>query len=124
MIKAAKAFSKGKRDAVTYMKIFSDNFLKFQSDELQSDLMACVSLEPENNLKIKSIHSKMQSAEIAGVNHYIILPGIMKIFLECRLEGNDIILKGKISIDLTKFSKVLRKMISSIEQETGDLKFN
>ncbi len=65
----------------------------------------------------------MQTAEIATVGHPIILPGAMKIFLECRLEGTDMALKGKISIDLEKFSKLLRKISSSIEQETGGLKF-
>ncbi|MDH3825407.1 MAG: hypothetical protein OES14_06405 [Nitrosopumilus sp.] len=122
IINAGKSFTKGNRDAVTYIKIFSDNFLKFQSDELEPDLMNCVYLEPKNNFQITSLHPKMQTAEIAGVGQPIVLPGEMKIFLECRLDGNDRALKGKITIDLEKFGDVLRKIVSSIEQETGRLK--
>ena len=124
IIQAGKALTKGKKDAITFMKIFSDNFLKFQNDELQPALMNCVTLEPDNHFKIKSIQSKMQSCEIAGVGQPVVLPGSMKIFLECRLEGKDIVLKGKITIDLEKFGKVLRKIASSIEQQTGNLKLN
>ncbi|MEX0862740.1 hypothetical protein [Nitrosopumilus sp.] len=123
IINAGKAFSQGNRDAISYLRIFSENFLKFQSDELESDLLDCVSMEPENNFHVLSIHPKMQSAEIASVGHPIVLPGEMKIFVECRLEGKDMVLKGKITIDLEKFSKVLRKITSSIEQQTGGLKF-
>lgn len=121
LINAGKAYSKGNKDAITYVRIFSDNFLKFQGDELQKDLTDCVYLEPKNNFNLKSIQPKMQTAEIASVGHPVVLPGSMKIFLECRLEGNDIALKGKISIDLEKFSKVLRKIVSSIERESSGL---
>ena len=124
LIKAGKSYAKGNRDAITYMRIFSDNFLKFQADELQKDLMDCVILEPKNNFSIKSIQPKMQTAEIASVGHPVVLPGSMKIFLECRLEGNDIAMKGSISVDLEKFSKVLRKIVSSIEKETSGLKLS
>jgi len=123
IISAGKALSKGNRDAITYMKIFSENFLKFEGEDLLPDLMNSVSLEPSNNFKIKNIIPKMQSAEIAGVSHSVILPGSMKIFLECRLEGKDIVLKGKITVDLEKFHKVLRKIIVAIEKESSELNF-
>lgn len=123
IINAGKALSKGSKDAITYMKIFSENFLKFESEDLLPDLMNSVSLEPSTNFKIKNIIPKMQSAEIASVSHSVILPGSMKIFLGCRLEGKDIVLKGKITIDLEKFHKVLRKIMNAIETESSELNF-
>ena len=122
IIKASKLLTQGNRDAITYMKIFSENFLKFESDAFQSDLMDCIYVEPTTSFTIKSVIPKMQSAEIAGVSQSVVLPGSMKILLECRLEGRDIVLKGKIHVDLKKFKKILKKIMNSIEQQTSSLK--
>jgi len=75
IIAAGKALSKGNRDAISYVRIFSENFLKFQHDKLSPDLLDCVSVEPDSHFKIKSIHPKMQTAELASVGTPIILPG-------------------------------------------------
>jgi len=122
IINAGKELTHGKKDAITYMKIFSENFLKFESDELLPDLIECVSLKPAENFKIKQIIPKMQSAEIAGVSTSVILPGSLKILLGCRLEGKDVVLKGKITVDLGKFKKVLRKIMTMIEKQSSGLK--
>jgi len=123
IIQAAKAISKGIQDAISYMKIVSDNFLNFEDESILTELEKTVTIEPTSNFQLKAIIPRMQSCEIAAVSHPIILPGFMKILLECRLEGRDIVLNGKISIDLEKFKKILKKIMTNIEKETKGLKF-
>jgi len=115
IIEAAKAISKGRKDAISYMKIVSDNFLTFEDENIIDDLKKTVTLEPTTNFQLKTIIPKMQSCEIAAVSHPVILPGWMKIFLGCRLEGRDIVLKGKITIDLEKFKKILTKIMTKFD---------
>lgn len=115
---AAKAIATGNQKAAEFLKIMNDNFLTFEREDRVSELIQTVSVEPKRNFDLKSIIPTMQSCEISGVGHPIILPGSMKILLACRLEGRQIALNGTARIDLRKFKNILGHIISDIQKQS------
>ncbi len=101
----------------------SDCFLSFEQEKYAKKLLNTVSVEPDDKFLVKSITPTMQSMEIASVGHPIVLPGKMNITLACRLEGKDIVLAGKLKLDLKKFSQILREIISDIQRRSQRLRF-
>ena len=122
IIKAASLVSKGNKDAVRFLKIMSNSFLSFERDERAKQLRETVSVEPEGKFTVRSIFPTMQTMEIASVGYPVILPGIMRITLGCRLEGKEVTLLGKLKIDLRKFGKILSEISIDIQNQTYKLK--
>lgn len=122
IIRAAKAVSTGNQDAVRFLKIMAEGFTSFEKNERLEQLRNTISGEPSDLIKITSVTPRMQTLEIAGVGHPIVLPGAMKITLSARLEGQDIALAGKLTIDLKKFGKILSEIVVEIDKKTKSLK--
>jgi hypothetical protein len=64
----------------------------------------------------------MQTLEIAGLGHPVVLPGALRITIGARLEGKNITLAGKLTIDLKKFGKIMSEIITEIELNSKNLK--
>lgn len=122
IIRAGKLLSSGSKDAISFIKIMSDNFLSFEHDKIVNSLKETVILEPHENFQLTTIIPKMKNYEFAKFRHVMILPGSMKIYVGCRIEGKDIVLRGKLGVDFTKFKKILIYMMSQIEKDSKNLK--
>lgn len=123
IIKAGRLLSSGNKDAISFMKIMSDNFLSFEQDKIVNKLKETVILEPQNNFQLVSVVPTMKTFELAKVAHHVVLPGFMKIYVACKIEGKDIVLKGKLGVDFVKFKKILVSIMSQIEKQTKSLNF-
>lgn len=122
IIRAGQLALSGNQDAVRFLRIMSENFLSFESDKRAKQLLETVSVEPEDKFSITAVTPTMQTMEIAGVGHPVVLPGKMRITLGCRIEGKEITLIGKLKIDLKKFIKILSEISADIENQTNKLK--
>jgi len=123
IINAARQIAKGNQNAVKFLKIMSDCFLSFEKDVRIQQLLDCVSVEPHDKFIIKSVTPTMESMEIAGIGHPVVLPGKMRITLACVVEGSDVTSLGKLSIDLRKFFKILSEIVLDLQNKTQNLKF-
>lgn len=122
IIKAAKAISQGNQDAVKFLRIMTEGFVSFEKDNRLKQFRDTVSASPSDLIKITSVTPRMQTLEIAGVGHPVVLPGVLRITIGARLEGKDVTLAGKLIIDLKKFGKILSEIVTEIERNSKNLK--
>jgi hypothetical protein len=121
IIQVGKSLLSGNKDAISFMRIMSDNFLSFQKEPIVNALKETVILEPQNNFQLLSVIPKMKTYEFAKFGHPVVLPGSMRINVACRIEGKDIVLKGKLGVDFSKFKKILISIMNQIEKESKNL---
>lgn len=122
IISAGEKIGKGEKDAVNFLRIMSECFLTFEKDDIRTQLMDLISVEPNDKFYIKEIYPTMNSMVIARVGHPVILPGKLRIIVGAMLEGDDITLRGKLIIDLRKFSKIMSDISNDIQNKTQKLK--
>jgi len=122
IISAGEKIKQGEKDAVSFLRIMSDCFLSFEKDDKRTQLMNLLSVTPEDKFSIKEVHPTMQSMVIAKVGHPVILPGTLRIKIGAMLEGDDIAIRGKLTIDLKKFSMIISDICKDLQNKTQKLK--
>ncbi len=122
IISAAEKIGKGEKDVVSFLRIMSESFLSFEKDTRRRQLMDLISVEPDEKFHIKEVYPTMRSMVIARVGHPVILPGKLMIVTGAAIEGEDVTLRGKLIIDLKKFSKIMSDISKDIENKTQKLK--
>lgn len=122
-INAAKMAQKGNQNALQFIKISQDKFMSFQNQNKINDMAKTISVIPEQNFKITHVDPAMQSCEIAGAGHPIVLPGSMNITLEGRIEKHDLAISGTLKIDLKQFGRILKGIIKEIKKSTKSISF-
>jgi len=122
-IHAAKMAKRGDNNALQFIKIAQDKFMLFQNQEKTNEMFKTISINPEQNFKITHVNPVMQSCEIGGAGHPIVLPGSMNISLEGRIEKQDVALSGTLRIDLKQFNRILRNIIDEIKIATKKINF-
>lgn len=122
IINAAKAISQGNQDAVKFLRVMTEGFMSFEKDNRLKQLRDTVSASPPDLIKITSVTPRMQTLEIASIGHPVVLPGVLRITIGARLEGKDVTLAGKLTIDLKKFGKILSEIVTEIERNSKSLK--
>lgn len=122
IIKAAEQAVHGNTDAVEFLNIMTEFFLWFESDEIISRLRHSISVEPRNFV-LKEIYPTMQRMEIPNTGYPVVLPGRVRVRLECVLDGDQVVAHGRLVIDIEKFSEVLRELVKKIQLKTLKLRF-
>lgn len=122
IIAAGIAASENNKDAVNFLRIMSRCFLSFETENNRKKLLDVVSVIPSEKLFIKDVYPTMQSMVIAKSGQPIILPGKLRILIGGKLEGNDITLDGKLTIDLKKFAEILSLISKDLQDKTQKLK--
>ena len=59
---------------------------------------------------------------IAKVGYPVVIPGRLRIRIGAILEGDDIAIRGKLVIDLKKFSNIINDISKDIQNKTQKLK--
>lgn len=122
IISAGEQIGKGNKDAVSFLRIMTECFLSFEKDDKRVQLLDLISIAPDDKFYIKEIYPTMHSMVIAKIGHPIILPGTLRIIIGAMLEGDNITLRGKLTIDLKKFSKIMSDISNDIQNKTQKLK--
>lgn len=122
-IKAAKMAQNGNTKALQFIKIAQDKFMSFQSQPKIQEMEKTISITPEQNFKITHVDPTMQSCEIGGAGHPIVLPGSMNITIEGRIEKHDVAIHGTIRIDLKLFERILKNLFNEIKKSTNSISF-
>lgn len=120
--KAAELAVCGNTSAIQFLKIMTKSFLLYESDEMITRLQDSISVEPQNFV-LKELYPSMQPMEIPNTGYPVVLPGKMRLRMGCVLDGNQITARGKLVIDIEKFSEVLHEIIQDIQKKTLRLKF-
>lgn len=114
--------TKQNNDAVAFLSAITEAFVSFESDQFLQKLVESVIVEPSDSFSIVSVTPKMQKLEIASVGYPVVVPGLLRIRIECRLEGKEIAKTGKLRIDLQKFGNVISELVAILQQKTNKLK--
>jgi len=122
IISAAEKIGKDQKDAVSFMRIMSESFLSFEKDNRRNQLMDLISVVPDEKFYIKEVYPTMRSMVIAKVGYPVILPGKLMIITGAMLDGDDVTIRGKLIIDLKKFSKIMSDISNDIQNKTQKLK--
>ena len=120
---AAKMAKNGNDNALQFIKIAQDKFMSFQNQKKIDEMYKTISVTPYQNFKVTHVNPTMQSCEIGGVGHPIVLPGSMNITLEGRIEKHDITIGGTLRINLKEFDRILKDIISEIKKATNSIIF-
>ena len=122
-IEATKKAQSGNEKALQFIKIAQDKFMSFQNQPFVHEMTKTISIMPEQNFKITHVNPTMQSCEIGGAGHPIVLPGSMNITLEGRIEKHDLAIQGTLRIDLKQFEQILKNIAEEIKKSTRSISF-
>lgn len=122
IIEAAKSAATGNADAIKFLNVMTKNFLLFQSDMAITRLLGSISTNSDA-LFVKDVYPTMQSAMISDTGYTTILPGDIKVRVECKIDGNKAAVHGSLIIDRKKYFDILSEIFQTIQKETLKLKF-
>ncbi|MEM3656545.1 MAG: hypothetical protein QXP58_08550 [Thermoprotei archaeon] len=112
---------KGNPDAIAFINVLTEEFLKFESDESTQEYRAMISFDPPTVAETLEVIPKMKYRQLGESNYPLVLPGSIQVKTRTKIPENSFKVTGKIEFDLSRFRLFLEQVVKRVEERTAQL---